>query len=316
VFPQQEQPEEININIAMDELQAKHRKEQRELQSRITQKKKNATKKTRKGVNDECEILERELKERQEAELNTPNDEEVANDIKALDLNGNNEDEDERSDSHHGQTPPPAEPLTLHTTITAQASTTPSNIAPRKRNRQKDRLARRTAEQDAAITAAEAEAADMPDARELELKSMAEHREKLQLDETAIRPDGHCLYSAIAASLPTERVKDSGPYSLGYQNVRHVAAGFIAAHPDDFAAFLEEDVEAYVRKVRETSEWGGAVELQALSRAYGVRINVLQGDGRVESIGEGGKGEEVCLAYYRHSFGLGEHYNALKKREP
>lgn len=299
----------------MDELQAKHHKEQRELQSRITQKKKNATKKTRKGVNDECEILERELKERQKAELNTLKDEEVVNDVNALDLNGINEDEDGRSDSHHNQTPP-TEPLTLHTTITSQASSTPSSTAPRKRNRQKDRLARRTADQDAAIMAAEAEAADMPDARELELKSMAEHREKLQLDETAIRPDGHCLYSAIAASLPTATVKDSGPYSLGYQNVRHVAAGFIATHPDDFAAFLEEDVEGYVRKVRETSEWGGAVELQALSKAYGVRINVLQGDGRVESIGEEGEGKEMWLAYYRHSFGLGEHYNALRKREP
>src|ERR1700761_1940279 len=53
----------------MEETLARHRKEKRDLQARITQKKKNATKKTRKGVNDECERLERELAEKHQAEL-------------------------------------------------------------------------------------------------------------------------------------------------------------------------------------------------------------------------------------------------------
>jgi OTU domain-containing protein 6 len=49
----------------MEELQAKHRKELRDLQSKITQKKKQASKKTRKGVNEECDRLEQELKDTQ-----------------------------------------------------------------------------------------------------------------------------------------------------------------------------------------------------------------------------------------------------------
>lgn len=303
----------------MEELLTKHRQEQRELQSRITQKKKNATKKTRKGVNDECETLERALQERQKAELNALDGAELADGVRALNLDGG--DEDESSGEHDSEKFPPAElpPLAetsgTHTASIAQPRNPPTSTAPRKRNRQKERLARRTADQDAAISAAKSEAAAMPDARELELIAMAEHREKLHLDETAIRPDGHCLYSAIAASLPPEEVKDSGPFDVGYQNVRHVAAGFIQEHADDFAAFLEEPVEVYAKKVRDTSEWGGAVELQALSRAYRKRINVLQGNGRVEKIGEEGEGEEIWLAYYRHSFGLGEHYNALRKKE-
>jgi OTU domain-containing protein 6 len=297
----------------MEDLQARHRKEQRELQSRITQKKKNATKKTRKGVTDECDNLERELKERQKDEIDAlDGNEDVVSGIDGLNLNDEEDDHKESSNSHHDEPPPSAETPASQTTATAQSPTTSPNPPPRKRNRQKERLARRTADQDAAISAAESEAAAMPDARELELASMADHRERLNLDETAIRPDGHCLYSAIAASLPVETVKESGPFASGYQNVRHTAAAFIQDHPDDFAAFLEEPVEVYTKKVRDTSEWGGAVELQALSRAYGRRINVLQGDGRVEKIGEG---EEIWLAYYRHSFGLGEHYNALKKKE-
>lgn len=53
----------------LEAIQARHRKEQRDLQSRITSKKKNASKKTRKGVNDECAGLERDLGARQGQEL-------------------------------------------------------------------------------------------------------------------------------------------------------------------------------------------------------------------------------------------------------
>ena len=268
-------------------------------------------------MNDECETLERELKERQKAELDALNGEEIANGVDGLDLN--HDDQDDPTDKPQDEATPPVETTTSKTITTAPSPTSTSNTPPppKKRNRQKDRLARRQADQSAAIAAASSEAASMPDARSLELESMASHREALHLEETPIRPDGHCLYSAIATSLPATTVQKSGPYDLGYQNVRYTAAKFIAEHADDFAAFLEEPVEVYTRKVRETAEWGGAVELQALARAYGRRINVLQSDGRVERIGgtEGEGEEEVWVAYYRHSFGLGEHYNALKKKE-
>ena len=55
----------------MEELQKKHRQEQKDLQPRITQKKKSAIKKSRRGVNDECAELEQQLKERQQDEVAT-----------------------------------------------------------------------------------------------------------------------------------------------------------------------------------------------------------------------------------------------------
>jgi OTU domain-containing protein 6 len=80
---------------------------------------------------------------------------------------------------------------------------------------------------------------------------------------------------------------------------------------------LEEPLGEYVRKIRETGEWGGQLELMALAKTYGIDINVLQGDGRVEKIegaADGNKDEKVAwLAYYKHGFGLGEHYNSLRK---
>ena len=60
-----------------------------------------------------------------------------------------------------------------------------------------------------------------------------------------------------------------------------------------------------------------AAELTALARAYGVEIRVLQ-DGRTETIAPGGEAapeppKRIWLAYYRHGYGLGEHYNSLRQ---
>jgi OTU domain-containing protein 6 len=107
----------------------------------------------------------------------------------------------------------------------------------------------------------------------------------------------------------------------GYRAVRAVTADFITEHKDDFEAFMEEPLEQYTRKIKLTAEWGGQLELQAIARAYGVNINVIQGDGRIEKIEAGDANEiedeeerkkrVIWLAYYRHTYGLGEHYNAL-----
>ena len=81
----------------------------------------------------------------------------------------------------------------------------------------------------------------------------------------------------------------------------------------EFLPFLEEELESYVAKVRDTGEWGGQIELLALAKAYETKISVLQGDGSVVDVGEGSDEERLWVAYYRHGFGLGEHYNSLRK---
>ncbi|KIW61321.1 hypothetical protein PV05_01456 [Exophiala xenobiotica] len=293
----------------MEDLLAKHRKEKRDLQARITQKKKNATKKTRKGVNDECERLERELAEKQQAEVDQlePKQAQLAAAVDGLKLD---EPAEETTDEPETETAE-VQPEPANGDFTAEQSRS------KKPNRQKARLARRAAEQQAQVAAAAAEAENMPDLRDQEISTMKKQMETRGLVETMIRPDGHCLFSACAHSMSPEQVPQSGPNKEPYQNVRYAAAEFMAAHPDDFSAFMEEPLESYVKKIRDTAEWGGQLELQAISRAYSININVLQADGRVEKIScgteKGADTSDVWLAYYRHSFGLGEHYNALKK---
>lgn len=321
----------------MDELQAKHRKEQKDLQGRLTQKKKSATKKTRKGINDECERMQRELTEKQQAEisqLNGTSSEPVEGmeDLSLEDVTPAN------PESNKGQTPTNAEPE-------PESTPTPETVTHTKKpNRQKARLARRAAEQAAAAEAAAEEAANQTDYRGNEKEVMDAVFKKLGLKEIEVNPDGHCLYSSIAKQLddsgvglrpdPSRIVLEptthsridtvASPQHDGYRAVRAVTADFITQNKDDFEAFMEEPLDVYTRKIKLTAEWGGQLELQAIARAYGLEINIVQSDGRMEKIESGDMDsfdeEEklkriIWLAYYRHSYGLGEHYNALTKKQ-
>ncbi|KAL1966766.1 hypothetical protein VTN77DRAFT_3963 [Rasamsonia byssochlamydoides] len=336
----------------MEELLARHRKEQRDLQARITQKKKNATKKTRKGINDECERLQRELNEKHQREIAELNGETIAaaaDDLENLTLDDggdeiNNGTSGDKSDSVSAD----AEVKTSSSNTTSSSpSPSPSNPDPaprgKKPNRQKARLARRAAERAAQSALAAEEAANQTDRRGNEKDVMDAAFKRLGLKEIEINPDGHCLYSAIACQLDElglglrpdpsrislspstlSRVETvASPKHDGYRAVRAVTADYILEHQDDFVPFMEEPLDEYTKKIRLTAEWGGQLELQAIARAYGVEINVLQGDGRIEKIEPGDMDDldddekskrRIWLAYYRHTYGLGEHYNALTQK--
>jgi OTU domain-containing protein 6 len=299
----------------MEELQTKHRKEQRDLQSRVTQKKKQASKKTRKGVNEECDRLEAELKQRQADEVAAFNGEPTSQSdelpIDELDDLTLQQDDDE---------PKPVEPAPKQPAADAQPNSTAApSQGGRKPNRQKERLARRAAEQEELAKQAAEEAKNLPDKKQQERERMLSYMKEHGLHEKEIRADGHCLYSAVADQLeqldiPLGTAPGTQP-EIPYKTTRSAAADWIENHPDDFAPFLEEPLPEYLRKIRETGEWGGQLELLALAKSYGVEINVLQDFGRVEKIEpEGGAaGKAIWLGYYKHGFGLGEHYNSLRK---
>lgn len=159
--------------------------------------------------------------------------------------------------------------------------------------------------------------------------------------EHAIRPDGHCLFAAVAdqmaelgrgvATTDHDSTNTAEPYRL----VRWAAARYMETHPDDFAPFLVGDddnnggLSAHIARIRDTAEWGGQLELRALASTYNVDIRVLH-DGRSELIRPADADEHhdddddsnnklqqrptLWLVYYRHGFGLGEHYNSLRSK--
>ena len=108
---------------------------------------------------------------------------------------------------------------------------------------------------------------------------------------------------------------DALSQQTAYKATREVAASYIAANGEDFTPFLEEPLDRYVQTIRQTGEWGGHIELLALARAYGRDINVLHSDGKIDTIqcGSSTEVDPLWLSYYRHNFGLGEHYNSLRR---
>lgn len=305
-------------------LQARHRKEQRDLVSRTTQKKKQASKKTRKGVNDECERLEQELKERQEQELAA---------LKGEDVNHTDTEAAEMGDAQHDiELEEGVANLAINGThsdspqVSTNSDDTETTARAKKPNRAKARLARRAAEQDALIAEAQREAANSPNPRELERERMATQLERHNLALHEIRADGHCLYAAVADQLETRdlgfkpripiTIHDSAEKVEPYKYERYAAADWIEQHSDDFAGFMEDPLPDHVHKIRKTGEWGGHLELLALARAHEIKICVLHSDGRVDEIAPEADKEatgEIWLGYYKHSHGLGEHYNSLRK---
>ncbi|KAJ4306144.1 OTU protein [Collariella sp. IMI 366227] len=280
-------PEEVTaMEETLDQMQARHRKEQRNLVSRVTNKKKNATKKTRRGVNEECAELERQLKERQEEEM------------RKFTTGGVDEDEDvdgvEQEDEDQQQPP--------------EDTANPNNPQPKQNATAKDRLARRAAEVLAASAAASTEASSMTDHRALERTAMAKHFATHSLREHEIAPDGHCLFSAVADQLDIHQIPLLTPHQKQEQRMQVVGGG---ERPNVMPYRVE-----YARKIGETAEWGGQLELSALANAYGVEIRVVQGGGRVEVVapteatgvmrrGWDGERKTIWLAYYRHGYGLG-----------
>ena len=306
----------------MEELQALQRKEQRDLQSRITQKKKQASKKTRKGVNDECDILENELKQKHASQIAALNGEipehefEQQDDVPSEQLGDLKLKVTDDEVSHATNGSNQTEGLDPSYVATNQSSV-PTGL--KKPNRQKARLAKRAAEvEDQAREAAE-EAKNMPDMKQQERARMLGSMKERGLREQEIRADGHCLYSAVADQLDQLHIAlGSAPAEqamLHYKVVREAAASYIEQHADDFVPFLEEPLPEYIHKIRDTGEWGGQLELMALAKTYSIDINVLQDFGRVEKIesGSDGDGKAMWLGYYKHGFGLGEHYNSLRK---
>ncbi|KAF4518487.1 hypothetical protein B566_EDAN006492 [Ephemera danica] len=154
---------------------------------------------------------------------------------------------------------------------------------------------------------------------ELKIKQLLNKRQ-LALHE--IPSDGNCMYLAIAHQL-SEKGEAKSATSL-----RAAAATHLRTHADEFRPFTcsletglelsEEEFQKYCdRTEKDSTAWGGHLELQALAEVLKKPIEVLQAEGPPVLLGDQYKSEpSIILTFHRHAFGLGEHYNSVKKVTP
>lgn len=289
----------------MDDLLARHKKEQRDLVATTTSLKKQASKKTRKAVNQKCLDMQAQLDAKHKHELQ--------------ELTG--EAPDEPADSE-------VTPEQLLATMLLgspaplpipEQSGPPSNLAaqPRKRNRAKEKLAKRKAEEDAVRLQAQQEAANTVDYRQIENELMQRLLAGQNLELFEIQPDGHCLFRSLEDQLRLRHLLDA----VLVPELRKQAAEYIQTHADDFTPYLFDETTCSVRDVAEytaelegTAMWGSDMELLALSRVYNCPIKVLVAGSAPIVFNEEGHEPTLIVAYHKHSYGLGEHYNSCRDR--
>ena len=104
-------------------------------------------------------------------------------------------------------------------------------------------------------------------------------------------------------------------------SIGEMCASSLQKHEEDFAPFIEytetaPTFDAYVDRVRNSADWGGHVELRALSLAlkrpiivYSAhQVEPLQIHAEYEDV------EPIRLSYHLHYYSLGEHYNCVLKK--
>ena len=146
-----------------------------------------------------------------------------------------------------------------------------------------------------------------PSAKELEIKRM----EELYLKPAGLRirdvaADGNCLYRAVAEQCAN--AKD-------FMAVRTICADALLENEEEYAPFAECDgsYANYVERVRNSTDWGGHLELRALATALKRPVVVYSADAAPLRMGDEEDGEDILLSFHRHYYALGEHYNSVTK---
>jgi OTU domain-containing protein 6 len=149
-----------------------------------------------------------------------------------------------------------------------------------------------------------------PALRDMEMAKLAGELARMNLRITDIPADGNCMFSAVAHQV---KVREGSQYSV--QELRNKAARAIKENPALFAPFLPEGdtLDSYCAKILKSGEWGGELELRALSIALGRQIWVHRINSPTVKWGEdeGFPADTALqLTYHEHMFALGEHYNS------
>lgn len=195
--------------------------------------------------------------------------------------------------------------------VSGSAAPAPKPLSKAEKRRQKQQEEERERER----RIAEHHAGAGPSERDVEMGKLDAQLAPLGLGVHEIPADGHCLYRSLAHQLSAHGD------ATDFEQCRRDAANYIRAHAADFVPYLAADgvgtsaadVAAYCSVVEGSSEWGGQLEITAISHARKRAIQVFSADAPPLLTGEeyADAGPRLELAYHRHYFGLGEHYNAV-----
>lgn len=176
-----------------------------------------------------------------------------------------------------------------------------------KRQTERDRQRQREEEAKAAADAA----GGTP--KELEVAAIEKQLAPLGLELREVSADGHCLFRAVAHQL---RLRDPDT-TLNHAALRRIAVEHVEANRTEYEPFVAadgQDFAGYCQKMKSTAEWGGQLEVRALSEALKTPVYVLSAHSAMLKTGEEYGGDPIYLCHHRYYLTLGEHYNSVRSR--
>ncbi|KAJ1854059.1 OTU protein, partial [Coemansia sp. RSA 486] len=288
---------------SLEELEARHRREKKDLAAKLMALKKTVTKgdkRKKKEVAAEIALLEAELNDRHAAEVkrfgtvsaNQQNDASgaagpVDADAEAalvaaasnVSISGPDPASASNADAAGPSSDQPQQTAPLSGLYASKASTQ-SKLPGSKKNKAKLRQQRKEEEMRRLQEEADAEAENMVDVAAQESEAIEKLVAQDGLVVHDIRADGHCLYSAFA-----DQVNTYHGFSSSFQDMRCLAAQYMRQHRDDFMPFMvtdcgdmftDADFERYCDRIESTADWGGHQEITALSHALQTPVFVYQ----------------------------------------
>lgn len=188
-----------------------------------------------------------------------------------------------------------------------------------KAQKRRDAKASKKAEQLKRIE--ETEKLDEHKDRRVEQDKLASLLGRINLRIHNIDADGDCLYRAIEHQLGLD-TSDSEGY-LSHQELRDKTSEYMLDHSEKFIPFLSndkgdsmslEEYENYCSRISKTKEWGGHLELTAISELTKKPIHIYQAENKTPIIIEPQtktNKRPILLSFHKHLYHLGEHYNSL-----
>jgi len=290
------------------EMKRRHKKELKDLQGQNRKRIKEVKRSGGKGLKEKIAAVETECM-RSEDQLNYRQHQEL------LAIEG------EESEEEPAYEPPPPPPETAKSGG-ADAVAKKKNKAQRKRDKQRQKEKEREER-----IAREKENMVSPREVELEAISVKLANEPTPLVVHEVDSDGHCLYRAIDHQLTMKSLRPVAMETVGYKELRRLAARHMRENAGDFMPFLDLSVflqdgdegttaafGRYCNRVEGSADWGGHTELLALSNVLAVPIRVHSADAPPVLVGEGHGTEDdyLQLTFHQHFLALGEHYNSTR----
>ena len=131
----------------------------------------------------------------------------------------------------------------------------------------------------------------------------SEKLENIGYEIVVVRGDGNCLFRSVS-----EQLEGNEEY---YKKYREICVDYMINNKEVFIPFLEDStsIDEYIEKIAKDGEWGGNLEIYALSMALEVNFCIYIPDKPCSVVKNWENPKQNIFLIYHD----GKHYNSLRK---